>query len=64
MTRITKGASDHFGSAVVTVKAGLGHHDAQRLVHGAGTGRFPINATLFLNRFESCLLYTSDAADE
>jgi hypothetical protein len=45
VTSVPKGACNHFGSAVVAVKSGLGHHDAQRLVHGARTGRFPINAT-------------------
>ena len=45
VTCITKGTSDHFRSTVMTVKSGLGNHDAQRLVHGYRTGRFPINAT-------------------
>ena len=45
VTGVPQGACNDFGSAVVTVKSGLGDHDAQRLVHGVRTGCFPINAT-------------------
>ena len=53
MASVTQGAGHDLCTTVMTVESGLRNNDAQRLVHDYRTGRFPINATLILIRFES-----------